>query len=85
MWAGSDTTPTDDPSRCEQRDEVILRSLPGVGTITLATLLAEVREPLERRDYTALRSLLGVAPITRQSGNSKLVAMRRACDSSTRR
>lgn len=74
--------PPDDetPSRCEQRDEVILRSLPGVGTITLATLLAEVGEPLGRRDYTALRALLGVAPITRQSGNSRVVVMRRACN-----
>jgi transposase len=78
---GSAREPPDDeaPSRCEQRDEVILRSLPGVGTITLATLLAEVGEPLGRRDYTALRALLGVAPITRQSGNSRVVVMRRAC------
>lgn len=76
----SDAPPDDEtPSRCEQRDEVILRSLPGVGTITLATLLAEVAEPLERRDYTALRALLGVAPITRQSGGSRVVVMRRAC------
>jgi len=75
----SEAKPIDEPRRCEQRDEVILRSLPGVGTITLATLLAEVREPLDRRDYTALRSLLGVAPITRQSGNSRVVVMRRAC------
>lgn len=71
--------PADEPRKCEQRDEVILRSLPGVGTITLATLLAEVREPLDRRDYPALRALIGVAPITRQSGSSKVVRMRRAC------
>jgi len=79
---GSAREPPEDetPSRCEQRDEVILRSLPGVGTITLATLLAEVGEPLGRRDYTALRALLGVAPITRQSGNSRVVVMRRACN-----
>jgi transposase len=79
--AGTSDTPPDDevPSRCEQRDEMILRSLPGVGTITLATLLAEAKGPLDRRDYTALRSLLGVAPITRQSGSSRVVVMRRAC------
>ena len=69
----------DEPRKREQRDEVILRSLPGVGLITLATLLAEVREPLERRDYATLRLLCGVAPITRQSGGSKVVLMRRAC------
>jgi transposase len=72
------------PSRCEQRDEMILRSLPGVGTITLATLLAEAAEPLEKRDYTALRTMFGVAPITRQSGNSRVVVMRRACSETLR-
>jgi transposase len=78
---GNDPSATNgnDPSRCEQPDEVILRSLPGVGPITLAVLLAEVREPLDRRDYTALRSLFGVAPITRQSGDSRVVIMRKAC------
>ena len=78
--------PPDDeaPTRREQRDEVILRSLPGVGTITLATLLAEVGEPLGRRDYTALRALFGVAPITRQSGSSRVVVMRRACNEALR-
>jgi len=84
--AASDETASDDgePSRCEQRDEVILRSLPGVGTITLATLLAEAGEPLGRRDYTALRTMFGVAPITRQSGNSRVVVMRRACSETLR-
>ena len=35
----------------EQRDATILRSLPGVGRIVLATLLAEASEALQRRDY----------------------------------
>jgi transposase len=45
----------------EQRDVTILRSLPEVGRIVLATLLAEACEPLRARDYHALRSLCGVA------------------------
>jgi hypothetical protein len=45
----------------EQRDVTILRSVPGVGRIVLATLLAEAAEPLRRRDYHALRTLSGVA------------------------
>ena len=63
----------------EQRDVEILRSLPGVGRIVLATLLAEASEPLRNRDYHALRTLSGIAPVTRRSGKSKIVTMRHAC------
>ena len=63
----------------EQHDAAILRSLPGVGRIVLATLLAEAAEPLQRRDYHALRSLAGVAPVTRRSGKRCVVLMRQAC------
>lgn len=62
----------------EQRDVTILRSLPGVGRIVLATLLAEAFDPLQRRDYHALRCLAGVAPITKRSGKSCIVLMRQA-------
>jgi transposase len=63
----------------EQHDAAILRSLPGVGRIVLATLLAEAWEPLRRRDYHALRNLCGVAPVTRRSGKTHIVLRRRAC------
>jgi len=69
-------TPGQEP---EQRDVTILRSLPGVGRIVLATLLAEAPEPLRRRDYHALRTLSGVAPVTRRSGRRCIVIMRQAC------
>lgn len=36
-----------------QRDVAILKSLPGIGRINLATLLAEASGPLSRRDYSA--------------------------------
>jgi transposase len=62
----------------EQRDVTILRSLPGVGRIVLATLLAEAPDALHRRDYHALRCLSGVAPITKRSGKSRIVIMRQA-------
>jgi transposase len=65
--------------RPEQRDVTILRSLPGVGRIVLATLLGEAAEPLRKRDYHALRSLSGVAPVTRRSGKRCIVLMRQAC------
>src|SRR3954465_600385 len=53
-------------------------SLPGVGTVTLATLLTEAAGPISRRDYAALRTLSGVAPVTKRSGKSCLVTMRYA-------
>jgi transposase len=62
----------------EQRDVTILRSSPGVGRTVLATLLAEAPDALRRRDYQALRCLCGSAPITKRSGKSKIVLMRRA-------
>ena len=61
-----------------QHDVAILKSLPGIGRINLATLLAEASGPLSRRDYSALRTLSGVAPVTKRSGKSYLVVMRRA-------
>jgi transposase len=71
----------DEPGQqCEQRDVVILRSMPGLGRITLAVLLAEVWQPLRRRDYHALRSLSGVAPVTRRSGKTSVVVRRYACN-----
>ena len=56
----------------------ILASSPGAGRITIATLLAEAWDALQRRDYHALRCLCGVAPVTRQSGKSKIVVRRLA-------
>jgi transposase len=64
----------------EQRDVAILRSLPGVGRVNLATLLAEAWQPLRRRDYHALRTLSGAAPVTRRSGKSCIVVRRLACN-----
>jgi len=63
----------------EQRDVEILTSLPGIGRIVLATLLAEATRPLADRNYQALRALAGVAPITQRSGKKHSVVMRKAC------
>ncbi len=59
-------------------DAEILRSVPGVGTVTLATLLTEAGDPLARRDHAALRTLSGVAPVTKRSGKTRVVVMRYA-------
>ncbi|MCB0057700.1 MAG: IS110 family transposase [Caldilineaceae bacterium] len=68
-----------EPGQAGQHDGEILASLPGVGRIVLATLLAEAWDALRRRDYAALRSLTGVAPVTKRSGKSWIVVRRQAC------
>ena len=75
LAASEDSEPGQQP---EQRDVAILASSPGAGRITIATLLAEAWDALQRRDYHALRCLCGVAPVTRQSGKSKIVVRRLA-------
>ena len=74
------STPSSDeaPGTQGQRDVEILSSLPGVGRIVLATLLAEAHDALRRRDYQALRCLSGVAPVTKRSGKSLIVVRRLA-------
>lgn len=64
----------------EHRDVAIVRSLPGAGTLVTATMLAEAAKPLAQRDYQTLRTHSGVAPVTRQSGKTRLVVMRRSCN-----
>ena len=65
--------------KTERRDLTILLSLPGFGSITLATALGESGDAFERRDYNALRSVGGAAPVTKQSGGTKYVVMRQVC------
>jgi len=64
----------------EHRDVTILRSLPGVGRVVAATMLAEAWPALATRDYQRLRTHSGVAPVTRQSGKTRVVSMRRSCN-----
>jgi transposase len=74
-----ESTESSPGKRSEQHDAAILRSLPGVGRIVLAVLLAEASQAIAARDYQALRALCGVAPVTRRSGKRKVVVMRQAC------
>ncbi len=69
----------DDPEAIQrQRDVEILSSIPGVGKIVLATLLAEASDVLQLRDYNALRALCGAAPVTKRSGKLCFVVRRHA-------
>lgn len=64
----------------EHRDALILRSLPGAGRYVVATMLAEAFRALQDRDYRLLRALCAAAPVTEQSGRSRFVYMRHACN-----
>lgn len=65
--------------KAEHRDARLLQSLPGLGKLVCATMLAEASEPLENRDYSSLRTLCGVAPVTKRSGKQYAVTMRTSC------
>lgn len=69
-----------EPDLGTQRDAAIVQSLPGAGPIVSATLLAEAWQLLADRDYARLRVLSGVAPVTKRSGKTTLIGMRRACN-----
>ena len=64
----------------KHRDAKIILSMPGIGTLVAATMLAQAGQALAERDYQALRVHTGVAPVTKQSGTRRHVVMRRACD-----
>ncbi len=68
----------------EHRDVTVLRSMPGVGRVVTATMLAEASQALAERDYHALRAHAGIAPVTRQSGQRAIVIMRHACNTRLR-
>ena len=65
--------------KTERRDLTILLSLPGFGSLTVATAFGESGDAFERRDYNALRSIGGAAPVTKQSGGTRYVVMRQVC------
>lgn len=62
----------------EHSDAAILMSMPGVGTIVGATMLAEASNLLAERDLVRLRTQCGSAPVTKQSGKSRYVVRRLA-------
>jgi transposase len=73
----------------QHRDAAILLSLPGLGTMSSATMLTEGWQALRDRDYHALREGCGVAPVTSQTGKQRQakgsrhkvkVSMRHACN-----
>jgi len=63
----------------EHRDLGLLLSMPGLGCLIAANLFSEGADAFAQRDYYALRAHSGIAPVTRQSGKSKQVVMRRGC------
>ncbi|MFI5091556.1 MAG: transposase [Terriglobales bacterium] len=63
--------------RCD--DITIVLSQPGIGLGVAASLFGEAGRCLRERNLRAFRTQTGIAPITKQSGKSRQVLMRRAC------
>jgi len=62
-------------------DHELFDSLPGAGLKTKARLLGEIgTDPQRFADGDALRAYAGSAPVTQQSGQSRRVYLRRACN-----
>jgi transposase len=64
----------------QHRDAAIIDSMPGVGRVILAAMLAEASQAIAERDRDRLRAEMGVAPVTRRSGKSMVHVMRYACN-----
>jgi transposase len=64
----------------QHRDIELILSLPGVGRVVAATMLAEASQALGERDYHALRAYSGIAPVTRRSGKQCVISMRQGCN-----
>lgn len=62
------------------RTAQIIDSHKGIDLVITATLLAEAPHAIATADLHALRTLAGVAPVTRRSGKSCFVVMRRSCN-----
>jgi transposase/transposase IS116/IS110/IS902 family protein len=71
----SEPAPPHEPS-----DAKILLSLPGVGNLVGAAVLAEAGGPLKQCNRSMLRPRCGIAPVTKRSGKMLQVQMRYACN-----
>lgn len=69
-----------DEGKAEHRDVALALSFPGIGTAVCAAMFGEAWQPLKERDHITLSALCGISPITKRSGKSTVVVMRRACN-----
>ena len=65
-------------------DAELLCSVPGIANKTAAILLVDAALPLQSGQLGLLRALAGVAPVTKRSGKSTSIVMRRACNNRLR-
>jgi transposase len=75
---------TQAPDYTVGRDIAIMTSIPGLGRVVAAALVAEACEAIRLRDHYALRAHGGTAPVTRQSGKTRQVIMRYSCNNRLR-
>ena len=71
---------TDTGKMNEHSDAKIILSFKGIGNKIAARMLSEASQLLAERNYKALRVHSGVAPVTKRSGKTKLISIRKACN-----
>lgn len=76
--------PPEPPADGGPTDAAIVRSQPGIGPVVASRLLAEPSALWQVGAYEAVRSWAGIAPVTRQSGKTRRVLMRHACNRALR-
>jgi hypothetical protein len=62
----------------------IALSQPGIGIRVASCLIGEAGRDLRDRNLASFRAQTGISPVTKQSGKTRLVYMRRACHGSLR-
>lgn len=67
-------------ARTQWPELAVMETMPGIGVVSLAALIGEAFGLLQRNDLATLRAVAGVAPVTRASGTSHVVVMRRQCN-----
>lgn len=76
--------PPEPPGDGGPTDAAIVCSQPGIGPVVASRLLAEPSALWQVGAFAAVRSWAGIAPVTRQSGKTRLVLMRHACNGALR-
>lgn len=79
------STPPDDKNpdgsgKSLYSDVKVVDSLKGAGALFVATMFGEAYALVQARDLASVRAQSGIAPVTQQSGKTRHVQMRKACN-----
>lgn len=79
------STPPDDKNsdgggNAQHSDVKVVDSMKGAGALFVAALFGEAYALVQARDLATVRAQAGIAPVTQQSGKTRMVQMRKACN-----